>query len=86
MPINNHIFREEEKQRERTNSGLFPLLSLKEASDYLGFKTSYLYKLTHLHKIPFFKPLGGKLLFSKKELEQWVINSRINSERGGTNE
>ena len=48
-------------------------LSLKEAAAYLGFRPSYLYKLTHKKLIRFYKPSGKMLFFSKSELDDWIF-------------
>lgn len=51
------------------------LLTIEEASDFLGFKKSYLYRLTSERKLPFYKP-GHKVFFKKSELEDWVFRNR----------
>ena len=51
------------------------VMTIEEASKYLGFKTSYLYRLTSSNKIPFYKP-GHKVFFKRSELEEWVFNHR----------
>ncbi len=43
-----------------------------ECSQYLNLNRTYLYRLTRQGKIPCYKPHGGKLYFSKKELDQWI--------------
>lgn len=48
-------------------------LSFKEASAYLGFAPSYLYKLTSRKVIPHYKPSGKMLFFSKADLDDWVF-------------
>jgi len=49
-------------------------LSFKEAVAYLGFKPSYLYKLTHRKLIKYYKPSGKMLFFSKNELDEWIFS------------
>ena len=51
-------------------------LSIQEAANYTGFKVSYLYKLCHLGKIPYYRPTGGKVYFEKKELEAFIFRGR----------
>lgn len=51
------------------------LMTIEEASDYLGFKVSYLYRLTSGKKIPFYKP-ARKVFFKKNELDEWVFTHR----------
>lgn len=47
-------------------------LSFKEACAYLGYKPSYLYKLTAKKLIKCYKPSGKILFFSKLELDEWI--------------
>lgn len=54
-------------------------LNVKQLSAYSGFSVKYIYKLTHLNKIPFYKPSGGKLLFSIAEIEKWISESRFST-------
>jgi excisionase family DNA binding protein len=55
-------------------------LSFKEACEYLGFSSSYLYKLTSLQLIPHYKPSGKIIYFSKEELQAWVYAKRISNQ------
>lgn len=49
------------------------VLTLKEACEYLGFKKSYVYKLTSAGILPFSKPNGKAIFFDKQKLEQWML-------------
>ena len=53
------------------------ILTTAEAAKYLGFKLSYLYKLTADNKIPFYKPTGGSIYFCRQELVDWVKTNEI---------
>jgi len=55
-------------------------ITVKQASELLGFSEKYVRKLVFLKKIPYFKPLGGKILFDKEELEGIVRASRVASD------
>lgn len=55
-------------------------LSFNEACAYLGFKPSYLYKLTSRKVIPHYKPSGKMLFFSKADLDDWIFG-RYGSEQ-----
>ena len=46
-------------------------LTLAEAAAFLGFKESYLYRLTSSRQIPFFKYGGRRVLFERSALETW---------------
>jgi DNA binding domain, excisionase family len=55
-------------------------LSLAELCSYLGISRSLGYKLSHRRAIPKFKPSGGRILFKKSDVDQWVNAHRIMSE------
>lgn len=46
-------------------------LTIEEAAAFLGFKKSYLYKLTSTRQIPHFKYGGRIILFDRAALETW---------------
>lgn len=50
-----------------------------EAVKYLDISKSYLYKLTCKNAIPFFKPNGKKIYFSKTELDKWIMRNPVKS-------
>ncbi|CAM4302748.1 helix-turn-helix domain-containing protein [Gillisia limnaea] len=50
------------------------VMSLEEASEYTGISRSYLYKLTAKGEIPFSKPRGKMIYFSKDKLDQWLLS------------
>jgi excisionase family DNA binding protein len=71
------------KSEDLEKQGFFPsskknneYLSLQEAAKYLGLSKSTLYKLTSKREIPFFTPTGRKILFSKEDLDNWVLSNR----------
>ena len=47
------------------------LMSLDAAARFLGFKKSYLYKLTSTRQIPFYKYGGRLIMFDHAALESW---------------
>ena len=51
------------------------VLNLEEACNYLGFKKSYLYKLTSAGIIPHSKPNGKTIFFDKAKLEAWMLSN-----------
>ena len=51
------------------------ILNLQEASDYLGFKKSYVYKMTMQSILPFSKPNGKKIFFERERLESWMLSN-----------
>lgn len=50
-----------------------------EAVKYLNISKSYLYKLTCKNSIPFYKPNGKKIYFSKSELDKWIMRNPVKS-------
>ena len=55
------------------------VLSLEEASEYTGISRSYLYKLTARGDIPFSKPRGKMIYFSREKLDQWLLSNGSHS-------
>jgi excisionase family DNA binding protein len=51
-------------------------LTVDEAAAFTGLKKSYLYKLISKRKIPFYKPLGGRVYFKQEELEGFIFRNR----------
>ena len=56
------------------------VLTLEEASMFLGLSRSALYKMTHNNVIPFFRPNGKMIYFEKAELLEWIRAHRVASE------
>lgn len=55
------------------------VVSLTEASEYLGISKSHLYKLTSSGRIPFYKPSGKRIYFKVTELNDWLLSNRVES-------
>ncbi len=53
------------------------ILTLEEASMYLGFSKSSIYKLTSKRSIPFYSPGGKKLYFKRSEIDAWIYQSKV---------
>ena len=56
------------------------VLSVNEAYVYLNVSISWLYKLTHLKKIPHYKPNGKLIYFKKSDLNIWLLRNRVSSQ------
>lgn len=52
-------------------------LTFDEACLITGFSKSHLYKLTASKQIPHYKPTGKYIFFNKTELQQWLMNNRV---------
>ena len=53
----------------------------KEAALYIGISQSTLYKLTSAGIIPFSKPNGKLIYFSRAELDKWLLSNPSKSDR-----
>ncbi|MBU2949703.1 helix-turn-helix domain-containing protein [Tamlana agarivorans] len=51
--------------------------TLEEAAQFLNQSRSSLYKLTSKKDIPFYVPGGKMIYFRRSELEEWIINSKV---------
>ncbi len=52
------------------------VLNIDEVVAFTGFKKGYIYKLTSMGRIPYYKPLGKRLIFNKKEIEDWLFQQK----------
>jgi excisionase family DNA binding protein len=52
------------------------VFTFEEARRFLDVSASYLYKLTSQQGIPFYKPQGKRVYFSRKELIEWLLRNR----------
>jgi excisionase family DNA binding protein len=52
------------------------VLNLNELCSYTGLSKSYLYKLTSANLIPYYRPNGKQIYFSKSEIDLWLLKNR----------
>ena len=69
-----------EHRIEDTLSAAKEVLTLEEAALFMGISKSSLYKMTHRHELPFFRPNGKLIYFEKAELLKWMRQNRSMSE------
>ncbi|PRP66280.1 helix-turn-helix domain-containing protein [Nonlabens agnitus] len=55
------------------------VLTADEVSIFTGLSKKYIYTLTSKRQIPFYKPMGKVLYFSKKEIEEWMLTNGVMS-------
>lgn len=74
----------DEKILEKLNNiEKYSLLSAKNVLTFddivllTGLSKSYLYKLTMKHEIPHYKPNGKIIYFSRTDVELWMMQNRI---------
>lgn len=56
------------------------VLTFDEACKFTGLSKSYMYKLTHQNKVPFSKPHGKNIYFSREELEKWLLKNPLKTQ------
>lgn len=56
-----------------------PFMTTKELSRYLGLTPAYIRKMTCNREIPHYKPLGKNLYFSREEIDEWILQSRVST-------
>ena len=52
------------------------VLTFKQWCEHLGYKPSYVYKLTSGNIIPFSKPNGKCIRFDSDELDLWMLSNK----------
>jgi len=52
------------------------IMTLEEASTYLGLSKSNLYKKKSLNTIPFYKPNGKIIYFKRSDLDLYMLGNR----------
>lgn len=65
-----------EKPVIHTVSATKDMMNTTELAEYLSMSKTSIYKLTMKREIPFSKP-GKKILFMKKEIDEWILKHRI---------
>ena len=58
-------------------------LSVEEAALFTGLSKNYIYKLVCQKRIPFYKPMGGRVFFKKEELEGFIFRNRQGADYEG---
>ena len=51
-------------------------MTVEDVIRYTGFSRNYIYKLVHLKKIAYFKPMGGRLFFKLEDIESLIFRNR----------
>lgn len=77
--MENELILHKLNQIEKHVSSLKNVLTVQELVEYTGFKQSYVYKLVHKNEIPYSKPSGGRLFFSRESIDEWLLSSKHKS-------
>lgn len=80
ITIENEIIINKLSRIEKYIIGLKEIFNIEELAEYTGFRQSYIYKLVHLGSIPYYKPSGKKLFFSRKEIDEWLLKNRYQTD------
>ena len=57
-----------------------PPIRLNRVMEITGFSRSYIYKMTHLKQIPYYKPTNGRLYFYESEILEFLARNRQSSD------
>lgn len=55
------------------------ILNVDDVVNYTGFSKSYVYKLVHKNILPYSKPNNRTLFFTKKEIDEWLLQNKSKS-------
>ena len=55
------------------------VLTFEEGCQLLGYKKSYVYKMTSASILPFSKPNGKRIFFDREKLEAWMLGNASTS-------
>ena len=50
-------------------------LSVREAAGYIGYSVRYVYALVAQGVLPHYTPNGGRIIFNRTELDEWIKNN-----------
>lgn len=56
--------------------GVKNVLSVEDLCLLLDTTRNNIYRMTSEKKIPFYKPLRGKIFFKREEIEAWLLRNR----------
>jgi excisionase family DNA binding protein len=56
------------------------ILTIDEASAYLGIAKSTLYNFTSTRKVPHYKLNGKSCYFRRSELDAWILQNRVSTD------
>ncbi len=57
------------------------VLTFDDVALLTGLSKSHLYKLTCNRQIPHYKPNGKNIFFNRQEIEDWLLQNRVNTEQ-----
>jgi excisionase family DNA binding protein len=57
------------------------VLTFKQGCEHLGYKPSYVYKLTSGNILPFSKPNGKCIRFDRDKLDLWMLSNNNTTQK-----
>ncbi len=57
------------------------IMNVKQAALYLNISTHWLYKLTSLKQIKYFKPSKKKIIFKKSDLDNFIFSNPVRTQK-----
>lgn len=53
------------------------VLTIDDVALLTGISKSSIYRMTCQNRIPYYRPMGGKVYFDRKEIEDWLRRNRV---------
>lgn len=75
--MENQLLEERLENIEKLLTSQKNVLTFTEACGFTGISKTYMYKLTSKNRIPYFKPHGKNIYFSREELEKWLLKNPV---------
>ena len=54
-------------------------LTIDDVAMLTGYTKQSLYRMTSMHQIPHYKPNGKALFFKRDEIEEWMLQNRVDT-------
>lgn len=61
-------------------------ITIQQAAKMLGITVNGVYRLTHLKKIPYYRPTGKRVYFKIEDINGYLSSNRVQSEQEQNNE
>lgn len=61
-------------------------ITIQQAANLLGVSINGVYRLTHLKKIPYYRPTGKRVYFKIEDINNYLSRNRVQSEQEQENE
>ena len=75
--MTNELIEKRLENIEKLLLGQKDVFTFEECCLYTGISRTYMYKLTCTNRIPYFKPHGKIIYFSKAEIDAWLMKNPV---------